>query len=211
MWDLVWSILEQFLSNHWRTNVAVSDAPSSELVFFFFFLKTLVDKVYCLNVCTPVCFRISFLLIQRCHFPVRLAEICWNSFYSPQHPCRLPMYQLLFSGNANPPLLSVSHGVTHGTQRCGCDWMWTVSAGTPDMPQTESLHRFWLFLFWFLGAIFALTICWMSILLGCALPGPMQTSGIYNLKCPRLYNLNHCFTSNYFKSAESSFNVWRST
>lgn len=149
---------------------------------------------------------------------LRLAEIHWNSLYSTQHPCRLLMYQFVcffFSGNANPPLLSVSHGVTHTwgekKETHKDPWMWTVSAGTLDTPQTESLHRFWLFLFRFLGAIFALTICWMSILLGCVLTGPMQTSGIYNLTCPRLYNLNHCLTSTYSKSAESSFNMWRST
>lgn len=55
----------------------------------------------------------------------------------------------------------------------------------------------------FLGAIFALTVCLMIILLGCAFPGPMQTSGTYNLKCPRLYNLNHCLTSDFHEKDSS--------
>lgn len=44
------------------------------------------------------------------------------------------------------------------------------------------------------GGIFALTVYWKIILLGCAFPGPMQTSGIYNLKHPQLYNLNRFLT-----------------
>lgn len=46
---------------------------------------------------------------------------------------------------------------------------WAVPAETTDSSQTESLRHFCLFL-WilFLGAIFALTVCLMIILLGCA-------------------------------------------
>lgn len=44
----------------------------------------------------------------------------------------------------------------------------------------------------FLGAIFALNVCFCFFSFSAELrsPGPMQTSGRYNLKCPRLYNLN---------------------
>lgn len=72
---------------------------------------------------------------------------------------------------------------------------WNTGHASDRRPATFCLFCF----FWFLGAIFALTVCRMIILLGCAFPGPMQTSGIYNLKRPRLYNLNHCLTSTYSK------------
>lgn len=78
---------------------------------------------------------------------------------------------------------------------------WTVPAETMDLSQT-----FCLFLLMsFLGAIFARKVCLMIILLGCAFPGPMQTSGTYNLKRPRLYNLNHCLTSDFCLLSEDSF------
>lgn len=80
-----------------------------------------------------------------------------------------------------------------------------------DFCLTESLQHFVYFcLVLFLGAIFALTVH-LIILLGCVFPGPMQTSGTYNLKCPRLYNLNHCLNKDfYLLSEDSCVELWTS-
>lgn len=64
------------------------------------------------------------------------------------------------------------------------------------------------------GPYFALRVCWMIILLGCASAGPTQTSGTHNLNGPRPQSLfdfypkwTLCGDKNKKKSADSSFNA----
>lgn len=72
---------------------------------------------------------------------------------------------LFFFWGGRPSWLSVSHGVTHKTREKKSP-SWNTGHASDRRPATCCLF----FFSWFLGAIFALTVCWMIFLLGCVFP-----------------------------------------
>lgn len=159
-----------------------------------------------------VCFCLRFFLLfffnllAHC-IHIFLVNVVLSNLVTASHVDMLITDVLAFSGNADLFLKmfcfwsSVTWNKTNDMfkQNKRNPRSWTVLAETMDLCQTERpQHCVCFLLILFLGAIFALTVfVGLLFLLGCAFPGPMQTSGTYNLKRPRLYHLNHCLTLDF--------------